>query len=365
MTHPAPGSATGDTGTGPRSTSCACCSWAEGDGSAVAGGGSETGGGVGSGSGGVTGALGSPVGPAGSPAPPARPSSLPPPTAPAVPLPPFADAFVDGFVLAPGDAVGAAVPRSDSPGRGERPFVRRCPPATWPPPAPAPAASSPRTTAPCGPVERAGPGCPASSPTLTHPVAAATVMTAAANRNGTSLGRTGSHLRGRAKRSPCPTPPPRGRTRPRLRRIAPPFAGPPRNRRTTDAAGPPVARPVHDNGRVLQMTREEFEELVSEALDRIPPELTRVMDNVAVFVEDEPSADDPELLGLYEGTPLTERGEWYAGVLPDRISVYMGPTLRHCASPEEVVHEVSVTVVHEVAHHFGIEDTRLHELGWG
>ncbi|WP_406437573.1 metallopeptidase family protein [Streptomyces sp. NBC_00631] len=116
---------------------------------------------------------------------------------------------------------------------------------------------------------------------------------------------------------------------------------------------------------MLEMTRDRFEELVSEALDRIPPELTRVMDNVAVFVDDEPSADDPELLGLYEGTPLTERGEWYAGVLPDRITVYMGPTLRHCETPDDVVHEVAVTVVHEVAHHFGIGDARLHELGWG
>ncbi|MFI2206939.1 metallopeptidase family protein [Streptomyces sp. NPDC020192] len=116
---------------------------------------------------------------------------------------------------------------------------------------------------------------------------------------------------------------------------------------------------------MLEMTRDRFEELVSEALDQIPPELTRVMDNVAVFVEDEPPADDPELLGLYEGTPLTERGEWYAGVLPDRITIYMGPTVRSCATPEDVVHEVAVTVVHEVAHHFGIEDVRLHELGWG
>ncbi|MYQ47275.1 hypothetical protein GTW40_19815 [Streptomyces sp. SID4985] len=113
------------------------------------------------------------------------------------------------------------------------------------------------------------------------------------------------------------------------------------------------------------MTRDRFEELVSEALDRIPPELTRVMDNVAVFVEDEPPAHDPELLGLYEGTPLTERGEWYAGVLPDRISIYMGPILRYCTTQEDVVDEVAVTVVHEVAHHFGIEDARLHELGWG
>jgi len=113
------------------------------------------------------------------------------------------------------------------------------------------------------------------------------------------------------------------------------------------------------------MTRETFEELVSQALDRIPPELTRVMDNVAVFVEDEPPADDPDLLGLYEGTPLTDRGEWYAGVLPDRISIYMGPTLRRCGTTDEVVHEVAVTVIHEIAHHFGIDDDRLHELGWG
>lgn len=128
-----------------------------------------------------------------------------------------------------------------------------------------------------------------------------------------------------------------------------------------------------DNGRVLEMTREDFEELVAEALDRIPPELTRLMDNVAVFVEDEPPASDPELLGLYEGTPLTERGEWYAGVLPDRITIYRGPTLRMVEreSAEEgearegVVEEVEITVVHEIAHHFGIDDDRLHALGYG
>ncbi len=134
------------------------------------------------------------------------------------------------------------------------------------------------------------------------------------------------------------------------------------------------------------MTREQFEELVSQALDRIPPELTRLMDNVAVFVEDEPEPGDPDLLGLYEGTPLTDRGEWYAGVLPDRITIYRGPTLRMCETQEDVVaeteitvvqdkpsdtflervtEEVAVTVVHEIAHHFGIPDERLHELGWG
>ncbi len=122
---------------------------------------------------------------------------------------------------------------------------------------------------------------------------------------------------------------------------------------------------VPDNGPVLEMTREEFEELVAEALDRIPPELTRLMDNVAVFVEDEPPSHDPELLGLYEGTPLTDRGEWYAGVLPDRITIYRGPTLRMCDTREDVVAETEVTVVHEIAHHFGIDDARLHALGYG
>jgi predicted Zn-dependent protease with MMP-like domain len=118
-------------------------------------------------------------------------------------------------------------------------------------------------------------------------------------------------------------------------------------------------------GCVLEMTRDAFEELVGDALDQIPVELTRLMDNVAVFVEDEPGPDDPELLGLYEGIPLTERGEWYAGALPDRITIYMGPTLRICETADDVVEEVATTVVHEVAHHFGIEDARLHELGWG
>jgi len=115
---------------------------------------------------------------------------------------------------------------------------------------------------------------------------------------------------------------------------------------------------------VLDLTREEFERLVSEALDGIPPELTQLMKNVAVFVEDEPPEEDPTLLGLYEGVPLTERGEWYGGVLPDRITIYRLPTLRVCDTPDDVVDEVNVTVVHEIAHHFGIDDERLHELGY-
>jgi len=112
------------------------------------------------------------------------------------------------------------------------------------------------------------------------------------------------------------------------------------------------------------MSAEDFEGLVADALDGIPPELTRLMRNVAVFVEDEAPERDDDLLGLYEGTPLTERGEWYSGVLPDRITIFRLPILALCDTPDDVVDEVRVTVVHEIAHHFGIDERRLHELGW-
>jgi predicted Zn-dependent protease with MMP-like domain len=113
------------------------------------------------------------------------------------------------------------------------------------------------------------------------------------------------------------------------------------------------------------MAPEEFEEAVADALDSIPPELTKLMKNVVVLVEDEPPGGE-DLLGLYEGTPLTERGEWWAaGSLPDRITIFRNPTLEVCDSRDDVVAEVRITVVHEIAHHFGIDDARLHELGWG
>ncbi len=112
------------------------------------------------------------------------------------------------------------------------------------------------------------------------------------------------------------------------------------------------------------MSKDHFEELVSAALDEIPPELAAVMDNVVVLVEEEPPADDPDLLGLYEGTPLTERDWAYGGQLPDRITIFRGPTLRMCTTEDEVVDEVHITVVHEVAHHFGIDDDKLHALGY-
>jgi predicted Zn-dependent protease with MMP-like domain len=113
---------------------------------------------------------------------------------------------------------------------------------------------------------------------------------------------------------------------------------------------------------VLEVSGHKFEELVAEALDTIPPELAKVMDNVVVVVVDDPP--EPGLLGLYTGIPLTERGGWYSGVLPDRIEIYRNPTLEICETEEDVVEEVQITVVHEIAHHFGIDDQRLHELGW-
>lgn len=112
------------------------------------------------------------------------------------------------------------------------------------------------------------------------------------------------------------------------------------------------------------MSRERFEELVSDALDGVPEDLAALMDNVVVLVEDEPPADDPNLLGFYDGTPLTERDSRYAGVLPDRIMVFRNPTLRMCEDEDQVVEEVRITVVHEIAHYFGIDDDRLHELGY-
>ena len=116
---------------------------------------------------------------------------------------------------------------------------------------------------------------------------------------------------------------------------------------------------------MVEMSREQFEDAVAAALDAVPPELARLMDNVVVLVEDDAPDGDPDLLGLYEGTPLTERDSWWAaGSLPDRITVFRRPTLAACDTVDEVVDEVRVTVVHEIAHHFGIDDDRLHELGW-
>jgi predicted Zn-dependent protease with MMP-like domain len=111
------------------------------------------------------------------------------------------------------------------------------------------------------------------------------------------------------------------------------------------------------------MDPQRFDELVSDALDLIPPQLAAVMDNVVVLVEDR-HPDEDDLLGLYDGVALTERDSNYAGSLPDTITIYRDALLDVCDGEDEVVEEVKITVVHEIAHHFGIDDDRLHELGW-
>jgi predicted Zn-dependent protease with MMP-like domain len=133
-------------------------------------------------------------------------------------------------------------------------------------------------------------------------------------------------------------------------------------------------RPLRDNGchgpdvevlRVAVMVvvePERFEEMVSQALDGLPPKLGHLMRNVAVTVQHE--AGPRNLLGLYQGVPLTERTSNYAGVLPDRITIYHQMICSVCSTEDEVVAEVRRVVVHEVGHHFGIDDERLHELGW-
>ena len=113
---------------------------------------------------------------------------------------------------------------------------------------------------------------------------------------------------------------------------------------------------------MIEVDPARFEEMVGEALDGLPDELGRLMSNVAVTVEHGPGP--PGLLGLYEEIPLTSRTTGYAGVLPDRITIYRLAICAVCQTEHDVVEEVRRTVVHEVGHHFGIDDARLTELGW-
>lgn len=114
----------------------------------------------------------------------------------------------------------------------------------------------------------------------------------------------------------------------------------------------------------------DFEALVDRALDGLPPELAALLDNVAVMVEDWPDRetlefyDEETVYGLYEGVPLTERDHSYAGALPDRITIFQGP-LEEDFPPHELEEQVRVTVVHEIAHHFGFDEDRIAQLGWG
>ena len=120
------------------------------------------------------------------------------------------------------------------------------------------------------------------------------------------------------------------------------------------------------------MTAREFEKLVEEGLALIPEKLRALISNVQIVIEDEPSEqlldelgvpEDETLFGLYSGTPLTERTSEYAA-LPDRITIYRRPLLEEFDDPDELRHEVARTVIHEIAHHFGLDEDRLAELGW-
>lgn len=120
-----------------------------------------------------------------------------------------------------------------------------------------------------------------------------------------------------------------------------------------------------NNGPMVEMSSEDFEQAVDDALELVPAELLDLVDNVVILIEDDSPEGEPELLGLYDGVSLTDRGsDWGFGELPDRIFIYRNPTLAICDTIDEVRDEVAVTVVHEIAHHFGIDDERLHALGW-
>lgn len=117
---------------------------------------------------------------------------------------------------------------------------------------------------------------------------------------------------------------------------------------------------------MIDVPRERFEELVADGLDLIPDELARLVDNVVVVVED--GRADGSLLGRYDGIPLTERDGWYGTgdlVMPDRVTIFRLPLCAMADDEDEIVRQVGITVVHELAHHFGIDDERLHDLGWG
>ncbi|MFQ5948045.1 MAG: metallopeptidase family protein [Acidimicrobiia bacterium] len=116
------------------------------------------------------------------------------------------------------------------------------------------------------------------------------------------------------------------------------------------------------------MQKAQFERIVDEALEELPEKVLDALDNLHVVVEEWPTpeqdSDDTGLLGLYEGVSLLERGVDYSGFLPDRIIVFMGPHLELGLSRQELKEEIRRTVLHEVAHHLGIDDRRLHDLGW-
>jgi predicted Zn-dependent protease with MMP-like domain len=112
----------------------------------------------------------------------------------------------------------------------------------------------------------------------------------------------------------------------------------------------------------MRIPREEFEELVAQAIESLPPEFREKLDNVEVIIEQQYPPDTPAL-GLYYGVPLTQRSVWAAHLFPDRITIFQGPIESICRTHEEIVGQVRRVVLHEIAHHFGIPDARLRELG--
>ena len=115
----------------------------------------------------------------------------------------------------------------------------------------------------------------------------------------------------------------------------------------------------------VELSDQAFDQAVDDALDLVPDELLGLVDNVVVLVEDNPPDDEPDLLGVYDGVPLTERGGDYAFVAPDRIILFRRPLKEMCDSVDELIDEIAVTVAHEIGHYFGIDDDHLDELGWG
>lgn len=114
----------------------------------------------------------------------------------------------------------------------------------------------------------------------------------------------------------------------------------------------------------LHLDAEAFESLVTDELDELPDEMVDGLDNVVFVVEDRPEDGSLDLLGLYDGIALTERDAYGFGEMPDRIILYREPLLAICANEDELRDEIHVTLVHEIAHYYGIDDDRLHELGW-
>lgn len=123
---------------------------------------------------------------------------------------------------------------------------------------------------------------------------------------------------------------------------------------------------------MIELSQEEFEDAVADALDEVPQGLLDRLDNVVFLIEDEPTDDQRgcthagDLLGLYVGIPLPERMDSYSmGSMPDRIYLFRGPLTRMCHDRDELVEQIRITTLHELGHYFGIDDDRLHELGWG